>query len=97
MHAGTTIPSHRADSPISLQVIEGVLKFSADAQTVTLGQGQLLTLHAGMPHVVEAVEESAFLLTVATEHSILQNLSPKPRYPGADKSSLFVSPLGNLA
>jgi quercetin dioxygenase-like cupin family protein len=67
MHAGTAIPSHRADSPISLQVIEGVLKFSADAHTVTLRQGQLLTLHAGMPHVVEAVEESVFLLTVATE------------------------------
>ena len=67
MRAGTTIPSHRADSPISLQVIEGVLKFSADAQTVTLRQGQLLILHAGMPHAVEAVEESVFLLTVATE------------------------------
>lgn len=67
MRIGTTIPSHRADSPMSLQVIEGVLKFSADAQTVTLRQGQLLTLHAGMPHAVEAVEESVFLLTVATE------------------------------
>jgi len=67
MRIGTTIPSHRADSPMSLQVIEGVLKFSADAQTVTLRHGQLLTLHSGMPHAVEAVEESVFLLTVATE------------------------------
>jgi quercetin dioxygenase-like cupin family protein len=67
MHAGTTIPSHRADSPISLQVIEGVLKFSTDAQTVTLSQGQLLALHAGISHDVEAVEESVFLLTVAAE------------------------------
>lgn len=67
MHAGTVIPSHRADSSISLQVIEGVLQCSADTQTLRLGPGQLLTLRAGMPHVVEAVEESVFLLTVATE------------------------------
>ena len=28
--------------------------------------GHLLTLQAGIPHAVEAVEESAFLLTLAT-------------------------------
>jgi quercetin dioxygenase-like cupin family protein len=67
MHAGTVIPSHRADGPISLQVIEGALTCSADAQTVMLRQGQLLTLQAGMPHAVEAREESVFLLTLATE------------------------------
>ena len=67
MHAGTSIPSHQTDSPISLQVIEGVLTFSADTQTVTLRQGQLLTLHDGIPHVVDAVQESVFLLTVAAE------------------------------
>jgi quercetin dioxygenase-like cupin family protein len=72
MHAGTVIPSHRADSPLSFQVIEGVLKFSTDAQVFTLGKGQLLTLQAGIPHVVAAVEEAAFLLTLATEtpHSV---------------------------
>lgn len=67
LHAGTAIPSHQADSPISLQVLEGVLSCSTDAQTVTLSQGQLLTLHAGIPHAVEAGETSVFLLTVATE------------------------------
>jgi len=67
MRAGTVIQSHQADSPISLQVIEGVLKFSIDRQTLTLRQGQLLTLRTGIPHAVEAVGESAFLLTLATE------------------------------
>jgi quercetin dioxygenase-like cupin family protein len=77
IHAGTVIPSHRADSSISLQVIEGVLTFSADAQTLTLGQGQLLTLHAGIPHGVEAVEESVFLLTVAAEAQHPAESSPQ--------------------
>ena len=67
MHANTTIPSHHADGPISVQVLEGVLTFRAEAQAVTLRAGQLLTLSAGIPHVVEAAEESAFLLTMGPE------------------------------
>jgi quercetin dioxygenase-like cupin family protein len=61
MRAGTVIQSHQDDSPISLQVIEAVLKFSIDRQTLTLRQGQLPTLQAGILHGVEAVGESAFL------------------------------------
>jgi quercetin dioxygenase-like cupin family protein len=67
MHAGTSVPSHQADGAISFQVLAGVIRFSAAAQTVTLNPGQLLTLHAGIPHAMEAVEEAAFLLTIATE------------------------------
>ena|SRR5262245_5032991 len=67
MRAGTVIPSHRAEGPLSLQVVEGTLKFIAAPQEVTLGEGQVLTLQAGIPHRVEAIEESAFLLTLATE------------------------------
>jgi quercetin dioxygenase-like cupin family protein len=67
MRAGTTIPSHRADGPLSLQVVEGTLRFSVASQEVTLGEGQVLTLQAGIPHSVEAIEESGFLLTLATE------------------------------
>jgi quercetin dioxygenase-like cupin family protein len=67
MRAGTMIQSHQADSPTRLQVVEGMLKFSTDRQTLTLRQGQLLTLRTGIPHAVEAVEESAFVLTLATE------------------------------
>ena len=39
----------------------------AEAQAVTLRAGQFLTLSAGIPHVVEAAEESAFLLTMGAE------------------------------
>ena len=66
MHANTTIPSHRADGPISVQALEGRLTFRTEAHAVPLSPGQLLTLHAGMPHAVEAIEESAFLLTMGT-------------------------------
>ena len=76
MHANTTIPSHHADGPISVQVLEGGLTFRAAAHVVTLRAGQLLTLSAGIPHVVEAQEESAFLLTLGS--AVLSPVDPKP-------------------
>jgi quercetin dioxygenase-like cupin family protein len=68
--------SHHADGPISVQVLEGVLTFRTEAQAVTLRAGQLLTLSAGIPHVVAAEEESAFLLTMGTEAPSLVEHTP---------------------
>jgi quercetin dioxygenase-like cupin family protein len=67
LHPRTVLPFHRADSPLSVQILEGKLTFRTEAQAVTLSKGHLLTLHAGIPHTMEAIEETAFLLTLATE------------------------------
>lgn len=67
MHADTAIAKHQADCPISLQVIEGRIKLSTDSEVLTINKGHLLTLKDGIPHFVEAPEESAFLLTLATD------------------------------
>lgn len=65
MHAGTVIPAHKADFPFSLQVVEGSLLFTSRKKTTKLQCGEMLTLHAGIPHGIEAPEEAAFLLTLA--------------------------------
>ncbi|HLK12561.1 MAG TPA: cupin domain-containing protein [Candidatus Binatia bacterium] len=67
MHAGTIVRTHHAEGPIALQTLEGRLRFRTDAQEETLGPGALLTLHAGIPHALEAVEDCAYLLTIAGE------------------------------
>lgn len=69
MHAGKAISSHQAESPMSVQVVAGRLKFNTDSESVTLKKGQVLALQAGIRHDVEALEESAFLLTLATGQS----------------------------
>jgi quercetin dioxygenase-like cupin family protein len=66
LHAGTTIPLHQSDGPITVHVLEGTLTFRTEAHTLTLDTGHLLTLQGGIPHAVEAVEESVFLLTLVT-------------------------------
>jgi quercetin dioxygenase-like cupin family protein len=67
MHGETDIPMHRADGQLSLQMLEGSLRVHTDEQAVTLGIGELLALHAEIPHAIKAIGESAFLLTLSTE------------------------------
>ena len=65
LHADAELTTHTAPGPISVQVLDGQLTFRTAEQTTELAQGQLLTLHAGIPHSVRAITEAAFLLTLA--------------------------------
>jgi quercetin dioxygenase-like cupin family protein len=67
MHGKTETPMHSTDGQLSLQVLEGTLRVRTDTQAVTLRTGELLALHAEIPHALKAMEESAFLLTLSTE------------------------------
>ena len=67
LHAGAELKTHTAPGIISVQVLEGRLTFRTAEQATELAQGQLLTLHAGIPHSVTAVTEAVFLLTLATK------------------------------
>ncbi|WP_019947833.1 cupin domain-containing protein [Hymenobacter aerophilus] len=66
LHEGAELKTHTAPGPISVQVLEGHIGFGAQEQMLELQAGQLVTLHAGLPHSVTARQESVFLLTLAT-------------------------------
>lgn len=68
------IPVHRAEGRISIQTLVGHLRVQAEGRTFDLREGGLLTLERGVPHEVEALGDSAFLLTIAW---------PKGTTPGA--------------
>jgi quercetin dioxygenase-like cupin family protein len=57
---------HTADGIISVQVLEGEINFSAGKRSTLLKQHDMVALHKGMPHSVQAMEESVFLLTLTT-------------------------------
>ena len=63
--AHTRIPEHQAEGRISVHVIRGHIRLRALERTFDLGVGGLLTLDEGVAHDVEALENSAFLLTIA--------------------------------
>jgi quercetin dioxygenase-like cupin family protein len=65
LKAGAHLPAHQADGRISVQTLTGHIKMRAEGRTFDLPVGRLLTLDRALTHDVEALEESAFLLTIA--------------------------------
>lgn len=59
------IRRHQTDARISIQTVAGHIQVRAEGRTFDLPAGTLLALDRGLPHEVEALEESAFLLTIA--------------------------------
>ncbi len=67
LRVGARMEEHRAAGRISVQTLTGYLRLHACGETVDLSVGQLVSLERDVPHDVEAVEESAFLLTIALQ------------------------------
>jgi len=66
MKAGSHMNDHRAEARISIQALRGkILLHIPDQKPIELSAGQLMTLDCAVHHDVEALEESAFLLTIA--------------------------------
>jgi quercetin dioxygenase-like cupin family protein len=65
MKAGGRMDKHRADGRISVHSLDGKIRFNTAERSVELAAGQILTLERGIPHDVEAIADSAFLLTIA--------------------------------
>ena len=63
--AKARMPDHKAEGRISVQVLSGHLRVKAAERTFSLRPGGLLALDHGVRHDVEALEDSAFLLTIA--------------------------------
>lgn len=59
------LEQHRTEGRISVQALEGRIRFSTAERSVELAAGQVLTLEHDVPHEVEGIVESAFLLTIA--------------------------------
>lgn len=70
MRAHTRIPEHHNPGRISVQTVQGHIRMRADGQVFDLAKGKMLVLDRAIVHDVEALEESAFLLTVAYPEGI---------------------------
>ena len=65
LQAKVRIPEHNAEGRLSVHVLSGHIQLRASGRTFSLRPGGLLAIDRGVPHDVEALEESAFLLTMA--------------------------------
>jgi quercetin dioxygenase-like cupin family protein len=65
LKAHSRIPEHRTEGRLSIHPVLGHIRLRALGRTFDLPAGSLLALDRGVPHDVEAVEDSALLLTIA--------------------------------
>jgi quercetin dioxygenase-like cupin family protein len=65
LKAGAVMREHKADAQLSVHALRGRLRLHLSDQVVELPPGCLLALEGGLMHEVEAVEESAFLLSLS--------------------------------
>ena len=66
--AGKIIAEHKAPSDITVQCLEGSVKFTAPGGIQTLQAGHMLYLTAAEPHALEAVSDSSLLVTLMPRH-----------------------------
>ena len=67
LRAGGALAAHKADGPITVQVLEGTIEFEAEGESWSLDAGSLFALDAGLTHSVAAPAGGLFLLTVSVE------------------------------
>jgi quercetin dioxygenase-like cupin family protein len=62
---GGCLVQHRTEGRISVQTLVGNIRFRAADRTIEVPPGHMLTLEREVPHNVEGIVDSAFLLTIA--------------------------------
>ena len=62
--AGKVIAEHKARGDITVQCLEGEIKFTSPTGTKTLCAGKMLFLNAAELHAVEAITDASVLVTI---------------------------------
>ena len=65
LKGGARIPEHKTNGRISVQALSGHVRLNASGRAFNLFPGSVLSLEECAPHDLEALEESALLLTIA--------------------------------
>ncbi len=65
LQSGARLEEHHAPGRITIHALDGCLRVGVAGQSLDLSAGRMVTIGPRIPHEVEALEESAFLLTIA--------------------------------
>jgi quercetin dioxygenase-like cupin family protein len=66
MHEGTEVISYQADDSVTFQVIDGSMILHIGDESILIREGEMLTLDEKLKYSFDAVEETAFLLTLVS-------------------------------
>ncbi len=64
LRAGAKLHEHQTGGPLMLQALSGSLRFRTRDRALEMKPGEIVALESALDHEVEALEESAVLLTL---------------------------------
>ena len=62
-----TLCGHEVDGPITVQVVSGAIQFGVSGEPRRLAAGTVIALDKGIPHDIQALQDSELLLTIVKE------------------------------
>jgi len=65
LKSGARLEKHEAPGSITIHALAGRLRVRLASETIELEPGEILSVDSGLTHDLEALEQSAILLTVA--------------------------------
>jgi quercetin dioxygenase-like cupin family protein len=64
---GATVCGHEVDGPVTVQVLSGAIQFRVLGESRSLAAGTVIALDKGIPHDIQALQDSELLLTIAKD------------------------------
>lgn len=64
LHKGAALHEHKVEGPITLFVLSGKMTFIAGEERIVAETNELIVLEKTIPHNVEALEDTTFILTI---------------------------------
>ncbi|MGD0076310.1 MAG: hypothetical protein ABSD31_18530 [Candidatus Binataceae bacterium] len=64
---GAHLHEHRTKGPITVQLVSGSIRFSGGPDQRIISAGEMVGLDRGIPHSLEALEESALIFVTAID------------------------------
>jgi len=68
LHKGATLHEHKVEGPLTLFVLSGKMNFIAGEEKVILEGNEFIVLEKAVPHDVEALEDTTFILTIVQKN-----------------------------
>ncbi|HYM16475.1 MAG TPA: cupin domain-containing protein [Dehalococcoidia bacterium] len=65
LRKGAVLSAHRVEGDVTIHVLRGRARVTAQGRASVLASGALLVLRSGVPHAAEALADCALLVTVA--------------------------------